>query len=390
MKFLYSVCLYMLIQSLSAQIIFEKNLSDAFAKAKKERKMVFVKYYNSDCPICKKLDVLFEDKKLSAYYNGNFVNYALNTKEITEEESKLLKDANLNFTSVPYLLFFDYGRNFCHYSYTQQDADFLLEVAQNALKPSEQTVNLENKYKAGDRSIRTLYAYNNFLQVQKQDDLARVVAKDLYDNYPKQNLASKKSFTITKDCVTDVDNGFFQFWISNMDKATEFHTLEKIKSELGEIVSKSIYYPNRTAWSLEKISKVKSYILLTELSKNPDNFFWQEESKVLITLKREKDALSIGQKIFEAETELTSKLFTLQHFVELCEEKNSIKNLQKWLNSLTMAKAEIQEQADYYYIELLCFQKLGNKQEFQKAYKNTKAYYQKHKIDTQSIDALKI
>ena len=389
MKVIYSLCLILFSPALFAQIVFEKTLSEAFAKAKKEGKMVFVKYYNSECPVCKKLDVLFEDKKLSGYYNANFINYALNTKDITEEETKLLKDANLNFTSVPYLLFFDHEGNFCHYSFTQQDTDFLLEVAQNAMKPSEQTVNLAKKYQSGDRSIRTLYAYNNFLQVQKQDDLARVVAKDLYEQFPKQNLATKKSFTITKDCVTDIDNGFFQFWISNMNKATEFHPIEKVKKELGEIVSKSIYYPNRPAWSLEKISRVKSYILLTGLSENPDNFFWQEESKVLIEQKKEEQALLIGKKIFEAETELTSKLFTLQHFAELCRDKKSIGSLQNWLKSLSMSKAEAQEQADYYYIELICFQKLGDKQAFQKTYNNAKAFYEKHKIDVQVIDALK-
>ncbi|MFN3315418.1 MAG: thioredoxin family protein, partial [Raineya sp.] len=185
-KFVCSCALLLCFFGLQAQINYEPTLMETFAKAKREKKLVFVKYYNSDCPVCRALEELFQDKTLANFYNQNFVSYALNTKDMLEENNKFLKEANLSFTSVPFLLFFDADRNFLHYSHIQQDVKFLLEIAQNALKPAERTINLANKYKAGDRSIRTLYAYNNFLQVQKQDDLARVVAKDLYDNFPKQ------------------------------------------------------------------------------------------------------------------------------------------------------------------------------------------------------------
>ncbi|GAB4124656.1 MAG: hypothetical protein OHK0045_02160 [Raineya sp.] len=348
-----------------------------------------MKYYNSDCPVCQSLEILFEDKSLSNFYNQNFVSYALNTKNMLEEDKKFLQEANLHFTSVPFLLFFDAEKKFLHYSHIQQNTQFLLEIAQNALNPSEQTINLANKYKAGDRSIKTLYAYNNFLQVQKQDDWARVVAKDLFEVFPKNELASKKSFIITRDCVTDIDNGFFEFWINNMEKAAPFYTIEKVKAVLGEIVSKSIYYPNRPLWSLEKISKVKSYILLTDLSQNPDNFLWQEECRVLVEQKKEKEALALGKKIFDMESEIPAKLFTLQYLAELCKEKNSLHNIQNWLKNLPVQQDAPQDQADYYYIELLCLQKSGKKQAFEKLYPDAKKYYQKHQIDSQNIDTLK-
>jgi len=387
-KLLIVSVLWFCVQSVVAQIVFEQSLSEAFAKAKREKKLVFVKYYNSDCPVCQNLEIYLNQPELSNFYNRNFVSYGINIKNISEEDKKFLQEANLHFTSVPFLLFFDADKKFLHYSHIQLNSNFLFQIAQNALTPQERTINLENKYKAGDRSIRTLYAYNNYLQVQKKDDLARVVAKDLYDNFPKNELATKKSFIITKDCVTDVDNGFFQFWIENMDKATSFQTIEETKNKLGEIITKSIYYPNRPVWSLEKIAKVKSYILKTELSKNPDNFFWQEESKILIEQKREKEALELGKKIFDAETELASKLFTLQHFAELCKEKTSIQTLQDWLKTLQIANAEAQEQADYFYVELVCLKKLGNKKLFNETYQKAKTYYRKNNLDTKSIDAL--
>jgi thiol-disulfide isomerase/thioredoxin len=389
MKFIGSFALFFCFLGLQAQINYEPTLTETFAKAKREKKLVFVKYYNSDCPVCKSLEILFQDKALADFYNQNFVSYALNTKDMLEENTKFLQAANLTFSSVPFLLFFDADRNFLHYSHIQQDTRFLLEIAQNALKPAERTINLANKYKAGDRSIKTLYAYNNFLQVQKQDDLARLVAKDLFEVFPKNELASKKSFIITRDCVSDVDNGFFQFWIKNMDKAFSFYDMGKVKSDLAEIITKSIYYPNRPTWSLEKIRQVKEYILLTELSQKPDSFFWQEESKVLVEQKKESEALVLGKKIFDAEEEIPTKLFTLQHFAELCKEKASLRSLQNWLKSISLQSAAPQDQADYYFVELLLLKKLGEKQKFQKNFALAKEFYQKHQIDTQNLEGLK-
>lgn len=377
------------IPDLQAQIHYEPSLAEAFAKAQQEQKIVFVKYYNSDCPVCTNLELQFRDKQLSDFYNQNFVSYALNVKNLLETDRKFLEEANLSFNSVPFLLFFDKNRNFLHYSHVQLNSRFLLEVAQNALNPSERTINLENKYKAGDRSIKTLYAYNNFLQVQRKDDLARLIAKDLFDNFPKNDLATKKSFIITRDCVNDVDNGFFQFWIKNMDKAAEFYEMHKVKSVLAEIITKSIYFPNRPTWSLEKIKQVKEYILLTELSPNPDNFFWQEESKVLIEQKREAEALVLGKKIFEAEKEITSKLFVTQHFAELCKQKKSLEELQDWLKAIPMAQASVQEQADFHYINLLLLKKMRNRKEFRKNFALAKELYQKHNLDTQNLENLR-
>ncbi|MFN3315197.1 MAG: hypothetical protein ACK40K_00130, partial [Raineya sp.] len=174
-------------------------------------------------------------------------------------------------------------------------------------------------------------------------------------------------------------------------KATSFYPLEKFKNELGEIISKSIYYPNRPDWSLEKIAQVKSYILLTGLSQNPDNFFWQEESRGLVKEKREKEALTLGKKILdEAGEEVATKLFIVRYFVELCKEKSSIKTLQIWLENVEISKASPEDKADYYHLQLLCLQKLRDKQNFKKVYKVAKEHFQKHNIDTQNIDALKL
>ena len=272
------LCFLCSVFSVTAQPLqFEKNLSGAFEKAKLERKPVFIEYYNSDCPVCIKVSKLFDtNEKVADFYSKSFVNYRIDTHEMSKSDSLFIVSTKLSFTSIPYFLFFDSNENLLHVSAINVDADALISTGVKALNPTERTSGLAYKYRKGDRSIKTLYAYSQLVQLYNNDSLATVLADDLYKSFPKSDLGNKKSYTITKNCVNSIENGFFKFWIKNLDKLDEVES-EKHKGEgkemLGEIVRKSIFSKERKNWSQKKIAEVKKYILLTGLSKNPDAFF---------------------------------------------------------------------------------------------------------------------
>ncbi|MDX1905133.1 MAG: thioredoxin family protein [Thermonemataceae bacterium] len=384
------LALVIFLETQAQKVAFEPSLSKVFEKAVLENKMVFVKHYNSDCPVCLRLEPFWENPEVVDFYNKNFVSYALDTKHLQDEEKELLEKANLHFVNVPNLVFFDKNKNFAHYSYTQEDAAFLIKVGKDALSPTDRGANLAAKYEKGDRSIRTLYAYNTLLQIQQKDSLARVVAADLYEVFPKSNLASKKSFNITKDCVTDVDNGFFVFWIENMKDATFFYPIERVKSELGNIIFKSIYQPNRAAWRVEKISKVKNYVLKTGLSANPDVFFWQEESKVLCKQGQEKEAFALANKMwaYYKNDENASKLFLIGHFAALYQKKQHLRVLDEWLKTLSIKAEEKEEKADFYYLKSLVMKKYASKKDFKAFFREAKTYYEVEKLDMKLLQGL--
>ncbi|MEI8087209.1 MAG: thioredoxin family protein [Paludibacter sp.] len=256
---------------------FENNLTSAFEKAKIENKPVFIEYYNSDCPVCIKVGKILENnEKLVDFYNKSFVNYRIDTYKMSKPDSLFISNTKLSFTSIPYFLFFDSNENLLHVSAINVEVDVLINIGATALNPNERTSALANKYSKGDRSIKTLYAYSQLVQLYNNDSLTTILAEDLYKSFPKNDLGNKKSYIITKNCVNSIENGFFKFWIKNMDKLEGFES-EKNKGEgkqiLAEIVRKSIFSKKSKSWNQEKIAEVKKYILLTELSKNPDAFF---------------------------------------------------------------------------------------------------------------------
>lgn len=278
MKNIYLAVLLFTSLFTSAQVVFERSLSDAFKKAKAQNKNVFIEYYNSDCSVCKRLGTLLkEDAEIISYYNSNFINYAINTyDEVSDAEKAFLKTANLHFDSVPVLLYFDKDKNFLHYSSGEINAEAVLNEAKKAALPQFNSSGLRAKYEAGDRSIRTLYAYSNLLIVNREDQKLKKVTQDLFESFDKSELSTKKSYLILKRVVKDSDNGFFKFWLDNLDQLNGFESGENAgteKSYLSRIVLIELTDPNIKKWGQAKKEKYKNYILKLKIVDDPNVFF---------------------------------------------------------------------------------------------------------------------
>ena len=263
---------------LQAQVVFEPSLAVAFKKAKEQNKPVFIEYYNSDCSVCKRLGKLLkEDVAIGSYYNSNFINYQMNTYDVLSKvDDAFMTHANLHFESVPVLLFFDSNKNFLHHSSGDINEASVLAEAKKAVLPEFNSSGLKAKYEAGDRSVRTLYAYCDVLLITKNDVLLKKVAQELYESFNKSELPTKKSYIILKQVVRSSDNGFFQYWVNNVVGLKGFETGIKAGTELSHlqtIVLKELSDPGIKKWPTAKKNKYKGYIVKLKISENPDVFF---------------------------------------------------------------------------------------------------------------------
>lgn len=267
-----------------AQVNFETSLTKAFEKAKLEKKIVFIDYYNSECTVCKELSkLLATDTIVSNYYNTNFINYKLDTKgdlegNLKEDEKKLMDKSGLTFDHVPVLLFFDFDGNFLHHSDVKVEPTVVLNIGISAQNPNYRSTSNIKKYNEGDRSIRTLYAYSNYLVATSNDSLLKKVTKDLYDVYSKDTskMTSNSSYVILKNVINSSENGFFIYWINNLYSITNFdegYEKDQVQSILKDILLKELINPDRITWSNKKKDLFKEYIIKLKMTDNPDAFF---------------------------------------------------------------------------------------------------------------------
>ncbi|MFB9055622.1 thioredoxin family protein [Mariniflexile ostreae] len=278
MKYIYLAFL-MLTSILSfSQVQFEPSLTEAFKKAKQQNKPVFIKYYNSDCSVCNRLgDLLNQDAEISAYYNSNFINYAMNAfNELSDADHALLIHANLHFNSVPVLLYFDKDKNFLHHSSGDISSEAIMNEAKKSTHSRFNTSGLKSKFDAGDRTVRTLYAYCQMLIINKDEQKLKKVSQDLFESFNTSELPTKKSYLVLKRVVKTTDNGFFQYWINNLDKLKGFeNSINKDTeiSQLKSIVLTELSRPDVKEWSAAKKNEFKGYITKLKISDDPNIFF---------------------------------------------------------------------------------------------------------------------
>lgn len=261
-----------------AQVNFETSLTEAFKKAKEQNKPVFIEYYNSDCSVCMRLgDLLQADEDVASYYNAKFINYAMNSKEsLSEEDNSFISKANLHFESVPVLLYFDNNKNFLHHSGVTVKSEFVINEAKKAVLPEYNSSGLKAKYDKGDRSVRTLYAYCDMLLVQKNEVMLKKVGQELFESFNKEELPTYKSYIVLKQVVNSTENGFFQYWINNLENLKDFEKDYKSGTEpiaLEKILLKELSNPDRINWSEEKKNVFKDYVLKLKITDNPDSYF---------------------------------------------------------------------------------------------------------------------
>lgn len=376
----------------SQKVKFESDINLAFEKAKKENKLVFVEYYNSTCTICLSIEPLFDNAEMADFYNQYFVSYKINTRDgMKSKDSLFMASQKLKFQGVPFFLFFDTERNFVHYSGAKAEVDYLINIGKKALNPEERTGSLAKKYNSGDRSIKTLYAYSDLVQLYQDVDLCNTISNELYQVYPKENLKNNQSYLILKNTVNHIDNGFFQYWYEHLydlkdfekgaKKGTEIKVLEKI---LLESIQK-----DKDKWDLAKIQKVKAYTIGLGLSKTGNDFLWEEESKALKNEKKSVELFQLMSELLEEnKNNVYGTLFITEFYLKLFNNKVELEKLSLELDNLKSKEMEPEQKGDWFLQKLIILQKLQQKEAFLKLKNEALTFYKQNQLDLNLIENL--
>lgn len=378
--------------SFGQKVLFESSADDAFMKAKKLNKIVFIEYYNADCKICMSIQPLFENKEMAEFYNNNFINYKINTKGgLKGKDSLFMAERKLKFTGVPYFLFFDPDKNFVHYSGAKNDLEFLINIGKKALNPEERTGNLQTKYEAGDRSIKTLYAYSDLIQLYQNDALSNEISSQLFDVFPKQNLGTNQSYLILKNSVKSIDNGFFIYWYENRENLNDFEKGSQKGTEikvLERILLESIQ-KQKLSWNLETIRKVKKMTVGLGLSKDGNEFLWEEEAKRLVETKQDEEAISLMRNLLnESKDNIFSSLYITDFYIKIVESNSTLTIIQNQLAVLSKLEMEPEQRGDLLYQQLVCFKKIGDDKKTVEFKKMVLEYYQQNHLDSTLLNNL--
>ena len=312
----------------NAQVVFQKSLKEAFEVAKKQDKMVFIDYYNSDCSVCKKVMPLMDDSEIGAFYNQNFISYKINTKDDSSQaDVDFLVAKGLHIDGVPKFIFFDKNEKFIHYSGISPEKQAFFDVGQAALDPAKQLSKTPELYKAGDRSLKLLYAYSSYALLFNDKELANKIADDLFEAFPKENLNNVSSYFILKNAVFTTKNGFYKHWANNLDKLTGFEqgaNAGKEKEQLERIIANDLTNPKKQ-WTSAELIELRAQIQKINPSLNIDNLLWEKELDAFVKDNKTQELNTLLTKMLQHnKSEVDSIYYIVVKFVSTLKSRENL------------------------------------------------------------------
>ncbi len=251
------------ISSTFGQIVFEKNstLENLKAKAKKEKKLIFIDAYTTWCGPCTWISAnIFTDKDVTAYYNKNFIN----AKFDMEDEGEGTKIGSIyKVMCYPNLLFIDADGKLVHRTAgAEQEPQFYIKLGEIAKSPDKNFSVIEANYLKNPSDPKLFKAYMAAVSttcLDYEDELDKFLYSLNENDYLKD-----ENWKIIKEYLTDFNHKTTQNIAKNSDKFIEI-----FGEEVNEFLFNSI---RQTAFDLlnePEFQKYK-YELLLKTAKTMD------------------------------------------------------------------------------------------------------------------------
>ncbi len=170
----------------------ELNWQQVVAKAKKEKKYIFVDCYATWCGPCKKMDKeVYPSQKVGAFFNNKFISIKLqmdSTKQDNEEVKKWHQTAAdfmklYKVNSFPTFLYFSPSGKILHKDIGGLGEEDFLTNAGKVFNPDNQYYTLLNNYISGKRQYATMAKLASSAVYFGDIDMAKKIGIDYIDNY---------------------------------------------------------------------------------------------------------------------------------------------------------------------------------------------------------------
>lgn len=255
-NFFILTLLFFSISSSFSQIEFEKNptLEKLKAKAKKEKKLIFIDAYTTWCGPCKWISAnIFTDKDVAAYYNANFINAKFDMEDQSEGSTL---GSLYKVMCYPNLLFIDSDGKLVHRTAgAEQDPQFYIQLGEIAKSPDKNFSVIETNYLKNPSNPELFNEYIDAVSttcLDYQDELDKFLSLLTENDYLKED-----NWKIITKYLTDFNNKTTQYIAKNTDRFSE-----KYGDEVVEFLVNSI---RQTAFDLlnePEFENDKYYLLL--------------------------------------------------------------------------------------------------------------------------------
>ncbi len=229
--------------------------STIIAKAKKEKKNIFLDAYTTWCGPCKAMsENTFTDATVGKFYNANFINAKIDM----EAGDGLFLAKKYHVNSYPTLLYIDRETGeILHMGIGYKDAGGFLSLGNDALNPEKQMWAMISKYTSGNRSASLLYNIASYCSDIDDGDT---------EKYTDEYLATQKDWKTANTVkllfkVTSSTTSKHFNWLNTNQSSIEYLATDLAfspKKELDLIILQSAY--KKYFQSIPKIDSAQQFM----------------------------------------------------------------------------------------------------------------------------------
>lgn len=203
------VCLIMSVSAVLAQgIKFEKaEWSKLLAKAKKEKKLIFIDCHTSWCGPCKRLATnVFTQPEVGGFFNKHFINakYDMEVGEGIELKKKF------EVSAYPTLLYVNEKGEIEHRTVGAVGTEALIQQGKVAMDSESNFASIKKRYESGDRTPAFLESYITALDRAAMTNEKMKVVEVYLTALPLKDLLTKEKWPLLQENINDPVSPVFQ------------------------------------------------------------------------------------------------------------------------------------------------------------------------------------
>jgi thioredoxin-related protein len=206
------------------------TMSQLLAKAKSEKKMIFIDAYTTWCGPCKLMaSEVFPQKTVGDFYNANFINAKIDMEK--GEGITIAEKYKVN--AYPTYLFINADGKLLHKVIGYYEAPVFISAGKDALDPAKQFFTLKEKYNSGVRLPAMLYNLT-----KAAADLGDEDAGEITNAYFKtqKDWFTLENLELLLQVANSPMNEYFTFLAKNETKAAAILGTQKVDMALNNTV----------------------------------------------------------------------------------------------------------------------------------------------------------
>ncbi|ATN06105.1 disulfide isomerase [Chryseobacterium indologenes] len=224
----------------------ELPFKDILAKAKKEKKLVFVDAYASWCGPCKMMEHnVFTKKSVGDYYNANFINARFDMEKGEGREIA----AKFGVRSYPTYLFLNGEGELVSRNTGYMEESLFVAMAQDINSPGNKKGSLKDKFASGEKDPDFLI---NIMKLNSSSDyeFAKKASERYFDNKKKTEELSKEEIGFLLYFLKSTEDSNYATFVSRKADITKYLPEETYKEfdaqlKLSKIVEQAIDDKNK-------------------------------------------------------------------------------------------------------------------------------------------------